>query len=144
MDKFTVTFEKKTYIDSDGNTMRDFFPIFEDEFQVTLPENLRNGNVEKQKKYCNRIYWDYYNTHDDFRNEILAKVKQEAADFKKDNPNLNYEYDEEIFDNAKTNNQVPPGRVWHHHETPGLMQLVREPIHRRIHHIGGYELWCKS
>jgi hypothetical protein len=35
----------------------------------------------------------------------------------------------------------PKGYVWHHHETKGRMQLVKESVHLQTGHTGGFSLW---
>jgi hypothetical protein len=37
----------------------------------------------------------------------------------------------------KTNGPRIKGFVWHHHQDHGVLQLVAEEDHRRIHHYGG-------
>ncbi|MCC2419429.1 HNH endonuclease [Bacillus pacificus] len=37
----------------------------------------------------------------------------------------------------------PVGHTWHHHQTPGLMQLVNTVVHRQTGHTGGRALWGK-
>ena len=39
---------------------------------------------------------------------------------------------------------VPKRFTWHHHQKPGLMQLVDRRIHRQTGHIGGYSIWGKG
>ena len=39
---------------------------------------------------------------------------------------------------------VPKRFTWHHHQEPGLMQLVDRRIHRQTGHIGGYSIWGKG
>ena len=42
------------------------------------------------------------------------------------------------------NGSVPKRFTWHHHQNPGLMQLVDRRIHRQTGHIGGYSIWGKG
>ncbi|KXI47089.1 HNH endonuclease [Bacillus cereus group sp. Bc010] len=37
----------------------------------------------------------------------------------------------------------PVDHTWHHHQTPGLMQLVNTVVHRQTGHTGGRALWGK-
>ncbi|MBR1479338.1 MAG: HNH endonuclease [Alphaproteobacteria bacterium] len=34
-----------------------------------------------------------------------------------------------------------PGLTWHHHQDVGRMQLVPTDIHKKVGHIGGFEMW---
>jgi len=36
---------------------------------------------------------------------------------------------------------TPGGYTWHHHQTPGKMQLVDKNVHFKIGHTGGGEIW---
>jgi hypothetical protein len=49
-------------------------------------------------------------------------------------------------DEAKANRaaglaSTPSGYTWHHHEVPGIMQLVDSKVHRSIGHEGGAFFW---
>lgn len=37
--------------------------------------------------------------------------------------------------------ESPPDLTWHHHETPGRMQLVPRDIHDAVRHTGGHSIW---
>lgn len=39
------------------------------------------------------------------------------------------------------NGETPEGYTWHHHEEPGIIQLVDTEIHAQTGHTGGSELW---
>ncbi|WP_349305946.1 HNH endonuclease [Pseudofrankia sp. DC12] len=34
--------------------------------------------------------------------------------------------------------RTPQGYPWHHHQDPGLMQLVESGVHSRTGHTGGF------
>ncbi|MCR5836332.1 MAG: HNH endonuclease [Lachnospiraceae bacterium] len=38
-------------------------------------------------------------------------------------------------------NGIPKGYVAHHHTKNGIMQLIREDIHKQFTHVGGYSLF---
>ena len=40
------------------------------------------------------------------------------------------------------NGETPDGYVWHHHEEPGVSQLVNEETHHQTGHTGGQKLWA--
>ena len=60
-----------------------------------------------------------------------------------------YEKDPKKFKNTfnkkqikaiKNGNAKIPGYTWHHHQTRGLMQLVKEEYHD-VRHTGGIAIW---
>lgn len=36
---------------------------------------------------------------------------------------------------------TPDGYTWHHHQNAGVLQLVKEEIHAKTWHHGGYSIW---
>ena len=39
---------------------------------------------------------------------------------------------------------VPKKYTWHHHQDPGVMQLVDRTLHKQTGHDGGYSIWGKK
>ncbi|MFE4512568.1 HNH endonuclease, partial [Bacillus subtilis] len=39
---------------------------------------------------------------------------------------------------------TPEKYTWHHHQTPGKMELVDRVIHAKTGHTGGYKIWGKD
>lgn len=37
--------------------------------------------------------------------------------------------------------KTPSGYTWHHHQDAGKLQLVKQEIHAKTYHIGGYTIW---
>ena len=42
---------------------------------------------------------------------------------------------------ALANGQTPEGYTWHHHEEPGVLQLVDEETHAQTAHTCGRAIW---
>ncbi|MEK4500210.1 HNH endonuclease [Bacillus sp. FSL R12-0069] len=94
------------------------FPIFRSKFNMTLPRSLWGASNPTQFKYLNRELA-----------KQLVNSKQKiffASDIKRMQKGDN-----------------PVGHTWHHHQTPGLMQLVNTVVHRQTGHTGGRALWGK-
>jgi hypothetical protein len=115
-----VLFVEKTVELPDGEVIKGTFPVFESKFNVVIAEEL---------------YLESDQVHFNVANEILYQAIQ-------DNPNLAHELGLSQDDvQALANGQTPEGYTWHHHEEPGLLQLVDEEVHHNTGHTGGRELW---
>ncbi|PGK08261.1 wall-associated protein [Bacillus anthracis] len=94
------------------------FPIFRSKFNMQLPRSLWKESNYRQFKYLNQE-----------AAKQLVKNRQKiffASDIKRMQKGDN-----------------PVGHTWHHHQTPGLMQLVNTVVHRQTGHTGGRALWGK-
>jgi len=38
---------------------------------------------------------------------------------------------------------TPDRYTWHHHQTPGKLQLVSRSTHSKVNHVGGYTIWAE-
>ncbi len=107
-------------IEHNGLVIEDVFPVFDAAFETQLPEVL---------------YLQSDHSHISFANGQLADAV--AA-----NPNLIQELQLSTVDLQKLQMyQTPDGYTWHHHETPGVMQLVNTEQHEATAHTGGRLIW---
>lgn len=113
-----VEFYKKT-IQVNGQRIEGVFPIFESKFDVMLPYHLRTASDEVQFKYC------------------VNKLKI-AID---NSPELRKKFTKTQLERIKAGEPRIPGLTWHHHESPGRMQLVNSEVHAKTSHIGGKSIW---
>jgi hypothetical protein len=115
-----VLFVEKTVELPDGEVIKGTFPVFESKFNVVIAEEL---------------YLESDQVHFNIANETLYQAIQ-------NDPNLAHELGLSQADvQALANGQTPEGYTWHHHEEPGLLQLVDEEVHHNTGHTGGRELW---
>lgn len=105
-----------------GFLIEGVFPVFDSAFDAKLPENLEKASNAKQFKECN---------------SQLKKAVQ-------DNPDIRNRFSPEQLKDIE-DGKTPEGYVWHHHEKPGKMQLVKIEDHDRTQggaaHTGGKTLW---
>ena len=87
-------------------------------FETRLPEEQYLKRDYQHFKYCN---------------------EQLSQDY--ENGNLNTEQFTDRQLEQIRNGDKPEGYTWHHHEEPGLMQLVDSEIHSRTPHTGGRSIW---
>ncbi|WNS76266.1 HNH endonuclease [Bacillus sp. DTU_2020_1000418_1_SI_GHA_SEK_038] len=115
-----VSFEQRTIELPNGDLQTGTFPVFESQFSVVLAEEM---------------YLESDRTHFSIANETLYQSIQE-------NPSLARELGLSSHDMGGLKMGVTPeGYVWHHHEQPGVIQLVDEEIHQNTGHTGGREIW---
>ena len=115
--KTGVPFEKKV-IDLEGKKAEGVFPIFESDFETHLSNDLLTESDAKQFKECNKQLKDELNA-----NPLL---REKFSD----------EQIEQIMDG-----ETPDGKVWHHNEEVGKMQLVDFYTHDKTAHRGGKSIW---
>lgn len=96
------------------------FPQFTPVYEVKLPEELIKASNKKQVNYCNHA---------------LSKAIQEGEAIS-DKLALN-ELDRINLEHGMT----PENFVWHHHEIPGVMQLVDEEEHNQVPHMNAKVMW---
>ncbi|MFE8699757.1 HNH endonuclease [Cytobacillus sp. FJAT-54145] len=115
-----VPFETREVELPNGEIKVGTFPVFESDFSVVIAEEM---------------YLASDNTHFNIANETLYQSIQE-------NHSLANQLDLSSFDVQGLQNGVTPeGYVWHHHEQPGVIQLVDQEVHQDTGHTGGREIW---
>lgn len=115
-----VPFVEKEVVVSDNQVYEGTFPVFESSFKVVIAEEL---------------YLESDAFHFNIANETLHQAIQ--AD-----PSLAQELSLSQSDiQALENGQTPEGYTWHHHEEPGVLQLVDEETHAQTAHTGGRTIW---
>lgn len=114
-----VAFERTELLIGE-QTISDVFPVFDAAFTARLkPEEYLLTDTE----------------HDAIANEqLLQAIEQDAAVGQFINLT-----DEDIA--GLQEGQTPAGYTWHHHEQPGVLQLVNAQIHAQTEHVGGRVLW---
>jgi len=115
-----VPFVEKEVIVSDDQVYEGTFPVFDSPFKVVIAEEL---------------YLESDVVHFNIANDTLHQAIQT-------NPSLAQELglsQSEI--SALANGQTPEGYTWHHHEEPGVLQLVDEETHAQTAHTGGRTIW---
>lgn len=114
-----VPFELNT-VEHNGQLIQDVFPVFDSQYDAHIPENQYLASDDVQFRLAN---------------EQLALELQ--AD-----PTRAYEMGLTPQDvQGLSNNITPDGYVWHHHEQPGVLQLVNEADHDATAHTGGRFIW---
>ena len=115
-----VPFVEKEVIVSDDKVIEGAFPAFESNFSVVIDEGL---------------YLESDDIHFNIANDTLYQSIQS-------NPNLANELGLSQSDvQALAEGQTPEGYTWHHHEEPGVIQLVDEETHAQTAHTGGRNIW---
>lgn len=114
-----VAFER-TELFIGEQTISDVFPVFEAAFTARIePEHYLLTDAEHYALANAQLY---------------AAIEQDAAigDI------IGLTEDDKA---ALKDGQTPAGYTWHHHEQPGVLQLVNAQIHAQTEHIGGRVIW---
>ncbi len=115
-----VPFIAQTIELPNGELIEGTFPVFDSPFSVVLAEEM---------------YVASDSTHFQIANETLYLAIQ-------DSPQVATELGLSPIDvEALGNGITPEDYVWHHHEQPGVLQLVNEETHQNTGHTGGREIW---
>ncbi|MGG3799527.1 HNH endonuclease [Metabacillus fastidiosus] len=115
-----VPFEQKTIELPNGDVQTGTFPVFESKFSAVL---------------AGELYLESDEQHFSIANETLYESIQE-------NPDLTRELGLSSLDiQGLMNGETPEGYTWHHHEQPGVIQLVDSETHENTGHTGGREIW---
>ncbi|UYP21682.1 T7SS effector LXG polymorphic toxin [Bacillus velezensis] len=102
---------------------KDGFPIFESKHTLTLDK----PDFKKSR-----------DQHFDKLNKQLYKQIEE-------DPSLIKKLDLNKDDLLDLQDGITPEKyTWHHHQTPGKMELVDRVIHAKTGHTGGYKIWGKD
>jgi hypothetical protein len=96
------------------------FPKFKSAFNTNIPPRLYKDTDYQQFKHATN------NLH-----KAIEKDPKLADKMK-----LNQTQREQI-----ANGDTPDGYTWHHHQTTGKMQLVKQSEHADTGHTGGREIW---
>ena len=115
--KTGVVFERKV-VDLGDKKVEGVFPVFDSDFDIQLPKELLTESDVKQFKECNRQLKDELNNN--------LSLREKFTD----------EQIEQIMDG-----ETPDGKVWHHNEEVGKMQLVDFDTHDKTAHRGGKSIW---
>ena len=114
-----VPFELST-VEFDGQLVEGAFPVFNSAFETELPGSL---------------YLTTDSMHFRFANVQLAEAIEHQPSLAAE-LHLTPQQVEDLH-----NNVTPEGYVWHHHEQPGVLQLVEEDVHNTTAHTGGRFIW---
>jgi hypothetical protein len=115
-----IPFTERTIELPTGERVEGTFPVFESKFNVLLVQEL---------------YLESDHVHFQIANENLYEAVQA-------NPSLAHELGFTKADVQSLSHGVTPdGYAWHHHEEPGVLQLVDEDVHENTGHTGGRQLW---
>lgn len=96
------------------------FPQFTAVFEVRLPSELYKVANKKQIAYCNAQLEKAVATDESLQEKLMMTEL--------DRINLSHGMTPEHF-------------VWHHHEIPGVMQLVDEVEHNQVPHMSAKMMW---
>lgn len=96
------------------------FPIFRSKYKV----KLKVTDYRKSRRYhfylCNqKLYKDVLTNP-----KLRQKLNLSKNDIK-----------------ALESGETPKHYVWHHHQNPGVLQLVDRDIHEKTFHKGGFSIW---
>ncbi|GAA0338546.1 hypothetical protein GCM10008967_31050 [Bacillus carboniphilus] len=115
-----IPFMERTIELQNGETVTGTFPVFDSHFSAVLAEEMYLKNDA---------------THFAIANDALFQSIHE-------NPSLARELELSSIDlHNLESGRTPEGYVWHHHEQPGVLQLVNEDTHLNTGHTGGREIW---
>ena len=107
--------QKKQFYDGGG------FPLFTSYHDYRLPMTL-----------VGPLHTDHVQFREAFR-DLVKSLRQDPAWRR----NFDATQIRAIEAAMATNGPRIKGFVWHHHQDHGILQLVSEADHRRIHHYGG-------
>lgn len=102
-----------------GEKVEGVFPLFRSEVDVGLPKRLYTASDDEQMRYCSR--------------KLAERIER--------NPELEEKFTPRQLEQIKSGAPRISGLTWHHHETPGRMQLVDAYDHNAARHTGGRSLW---
>lgn len=115
-----VLFVERTIDLPDGQTVEGTFPVFDSSFNVLLSEDLYLESDAVQFHVANSTLYDAIMEDPSLANDLGFS-----------------QGDMEML----ASGQTPEGFTWHHHEQPGVLQLVDEETHNQTAHTGGRALW---
>ncbi|MEC1261440.1 T7SS effector LXG polymorphic toxin [Bacillus swezeyi] len=133
---------------------------YENSSGVTKTINLRMGHLKNKKHPVTGVPYD----KDGFPIfESKYTTKLDESDFKKSRDQHFNKLNKELYKEIEANPSIikkldlseddlldlrdgitPEKYTWHHHQTPGKMELVDREIHSKTGHTGGYKIWGKD
>lgn len=113
-----VPFESSTIEMANGDTVTGVFPDFEEVTAVTIPEDLYFDSDYMQFEAANSVLAQRVGDQPELRSQFTSIQLQQISQ-----------------------GETPDGYVWHHHETPGRLELVDEKAHANTGHTGGRFIW---
>lgn len=114
-----VEFVKKTVETDTGELVEGVFPVFDSDFDLTLPDEMLQASDKEQFKECNQQLKDWVEAN-----------PEEAKD----------KFSLDQLDDI-SNDRTPEGCTWHHSEDKGKMQLIDSEVHAQTGHTGGKSIW---
>lgn len=116
----SVPFEEDVVILPNGDVVEGTFPVFNAAFEVEIPEAYYLENDQIHFSMANEQLYQTIQINPELANELkLTSIDlQELA-----------------------TGGTPEGYTWHHHEDPGVIQLVDEEEHKNTGHTGGRQIW---
>ncbi|MCQ6264717.1 HNH endonuclease [Fictibacillus sp. WQ 8-8] len=115
-----VPFEDNVVILPNGDVVEGTFPVFNAAFEAEIPEESYLESDQFQFSVANEQLYQGIMANPELANELHLST----ADVQ-----------------SLLHGETPEGYTWHHHEEPGLMQLVNEDEHKNTGHTGGREIW---
>lgn len=115
--KTHIPFERKE-VDLGDRKIEGVFPVFDSYFDVQLPKELLTESDVKQFKECNKQLKEGLEKNPSLREKFSADQIEQIMD-----------------------GETPDGKVWHHNEEVGKMQLVDFETHDQTAHRGGRSIW---
>lgn len=109
---------EKTVPMPDGDEKIMCFPGFPHDFQTKIDESLYLESDYKQFRQANA--------------DLAGRMERD--------PDLRSKFTPEQISQIEAG-ETPDGYTWHHHEEPGILQLVDEEVHAKTSHTGGRHLW---
>jgi len=115
-----VPFEINTVQLPSGQEVTGVYPVFDVEHEVHMEKSLYLQSDYVHFTYANAELYDAIQVNPQLADD-LGLSEQDIQ--------------------ALSNGDTPQGFTWHHHEEPGVLQLVDEEIHASTGHDGGRVLW---
>lgn len=116
-----VLFDNKQITLPTGETVEGTFPIFPAQFEVVLPEDMYLASDDIHNNYANQAIY-----------ETIVHNPQQIDEMGLTSSDI------QLLAEGKT----PEGYTWHHHEEPGVLQLVDSDLHNQTAHTGGRFIWA--
>lgn len=113
-----VKMERQVTMNEHGEKVEGVFPEFDSVFDAELPQSEWQASDVKHKSIANEQLKEAIQNDPELAGKFTEVQKEQIND-----------------------GLVPKGYVWHHHETPGKLQLVDANTHQHVRHTGGRSIW---